>query len=223
MLIRKLSYQGCGTVENRDLIASFKQGNFNFFLLIDGATDSPDSGKFARQIGNALQKYASGLDTDYLSLSQVNDSLLQELKRIQKNLQKEHIRDYASLLLVSQHGNSMQANNWGDCLLGRINGDTTIDWLTVPHTAANKTDPEKLIEEIVLDEQRHSLTRSFKARRYEQPDIYMIGINAGEKIILASDGFWACATEADQQDLLNQPYKKIEPVEDDMSFIIFKP
>ncbi|MAY43488.1 MULTISPECIES: hypothetical protein [unclassified Neptuniibacter] len=165
----------------------------------------------------------SVLDTDDLSFSQINDSLLQELKRIQKTLQKEHISDYASLLLVVQHENLMLVNNWGDCLLGRINGATTIDWLTVPHTAANKTDPDKPIEEIILDDQRHRLSRSFKARRYEQPDIYTIEIKGGEKIILASDGFWACVNETDQQDLLNHPYKKIEPVEDDVSFIIFKP
>lgn len=223
MLIRKLSNQGCGTGENRDLIAAFKQGSFNFFLLIDGATDSPDSGRFARQIGNALQQYASGLNTDGLNLSQVNDSLLQELKCIQKTLQQEHLGDYASLLLVVQNASSIQANNWGDCMLGRINGDTTIDWLTVPHTAANKTNPDMPVAEIRLDDQRHSLTRSFKARRYEQPDTYTIDIKAGEKIILASDGFWACMSGTGQQNLLNQPYKNIEPVEDDMSFIIFRP
>ena len=223
MLIRTLTVQGSAKADNRDCATVFKKGFFHCFLLMDGATGTPDSGGFARQIRDELQRYMGSFAVEGLSLTQVNDRLIQALEEIQCKLQRQYLSDVVSLLLVIHHNGLMLANSWGDCLLGKVNQVGIPEWLTIPHTFANTVKTAKPISEIALDDQRHQLTRSFKARRYIQPDRYSIELKAGEKAILASDGFWACMSEPEQQSLLTQPYKKIEPVEDDVSVIIFKP
>ena len=223
MLIRTLTVQGSATTDNRDCATVFKKVGLHCFLLIDGATGTPDSGGFARQIRDELQRYIGSFAVEGLSLTQVNDQLIQALEEIRYKLQRQYLSDVISLLLVIHHNGLLLANSWGDCLLGKVKVDGKIDWLTMPHTFANAIEPAKPISDIALDDQRHQLTRCFKARRYTQPDRYTIEMKAGEKAILASDGFWACMSEQQQQSMLTQPYKKIEPVEDDISVIIFKP
>lgn len=223
MLIRTLTVQGSATTDNRDCTTVLKKGRFHCFLLMDGATGTPDSGGFARRIRDELQAYVRSLGVDGLSFTQVNDCLIQALEEIQCKLQSQYLGDVVSLLLVIHHNGSLLANSWGDCLLGKMNAVGNAEWLTTPHTFANALEPAKPISDIALDDQRHQLTRCFKARRYIQPDRYTIELKAGEKAILASDGFWACMNGPQQQSLLTQPYKKIEPVEDDVSVIIFKP
>lgn len=222
MLIRSLSIQGKNATDNRDCIATFKAGNIDFFLLMDGATDTPDSGAFVRRIRSEIRPRIECLDPELQSLEQANQHALQALKEIQCCLQREFIPNVTSLLLVLHREGYLHVNSWGDCLLGKVQENMSIQWLTQPHTLANVTGPKSILD-IALDEQRHHLTRSFKARRYCPPDSYQIVLPETEKIILATDGFWACMRVADQQRLLAHPYETIKSVEDDLSLIVFKP
>ena len=77
----------------------------------------------------------------------------------------------------------------GDCRVGGLCSDGTIDWLTPVHTGANAFG-EPFERENARLNQRHLLTKSLNTRRFCEPAILDIEISQAESAVLATDGFW---------------------------------
>lgn len=220
MIVRQATVKGNQTEDNRDLVAVYVKDDFHFYLLIDGATSSPNSGCFAKKIANEISTSLSEEAVIPTDLESMNLLIINSLKRVQRTLLRKHLNDVLSLLLVIQLRGRYYANSWGDCLLGKIDAGK-IDWFSVPHTAANLVDRYRPINDLAKDEKRHVLTRSFRGRRYEDPDVYTGEIKNGEQFVLATDGFWAGVPQGEQFGLLTGGSEYKYSGLDDMSFIIF--
>ncbi|KSV91484.1 hypothetical protein N181_31015 [Sinorhizobium fredii USDA 205] len=68
---------------------------------------------------------------------------------------------------------------------------------------------------------RHLLTRSFRARRFEPPDIVTHAEFSGS-LLLATDGFWAEQSEKDQARFLGGDKSSTETERDDRSVLLLR-
>jgi serine/threonine protein phosphatase PrpC len=64
------------------------------------------------------------------------------------------------------------------------------------------------------------LTRSFRGWKFIEPEFNCIFTTPAEKIIIASDGFWADLSRQDQLALITESSEPIDP-RDDISFLLF--
>ncbi|MEI9425983.1 hypothetical protein O7A70_33455 [Mesorhizobium sp. Cs1299R1N1] len=101
----------------------------------------------------------------------------------------------------------------GDCLVGRLEDDGRIAWLTQPHTLANPLLPAA-IESVAKDPARHRLTRSFRSKRFIAPDLNSIQLD-DRPLLVATDGFWAELDACQQVDFIGGRVGMVEQERDD--------
>ena len=186
------SKQGSFTTDNRDYCGIAKNNSSILYLLIDGISKSPNGGEFAKEFVHLFLDIFVGSDE-----LQSENTLQSILKKVHETLRRKFPADSASYILALHNGDSMVTLHAGDCRLGTITNDGRINWLTPVHTLANAiiflTD-----NELRLHPDRHTLTRSFKAKRFEPGIVNHFPLLASDSLILASDGFWAELDETEQ-------------------------
>jgi len=204
------SHSGSITDDNRDFCGVKLNQEYNLYIIVDGTTCSPNSGEFAREIVKKILK----IDTTPLT----QNSLSQNLKQIHTKLRFKYITDSASFLLVIQYPNGrLITYHSGDCLVGKHSNGSQIEWLISPHTLANAI-TSKRTHDLANDPLRHQLTRSFRARRFIEPEFNTIQLSPSDQFLLASDGFWAELSTEAQADLIQKgttPTKSL----DDISYL----
>jgi serine/threonine protein phosphatase PrpC len=152
------------TSDNRDHGGVGIGGHEALCVIADGSTTAPDSGALARAIIRALVDW-------YVAYDQVitKQTLLAQLALIHRDLSKQHPRASASYLIVHiGKGGVRLVLHAGDCLLGRVDDNGAVEWLTRPHTLPNAIS-DIIIAEIIALPERHRLTRSFRYREYMAP------------------------------------------------------
>lgn len=217
MQIRTFSQQGIYTQDNRDVVTYRHSAceTATLFILLDGATSSPSSGDFSRELAELIIADFHKLPTHELF---DENGLLRILNAAQTVLQHKYVCDSSSLLLVLKNGVQLLVVHAGDCCLGSIHTTHNIQWLTRVHTFANAIN-DTSIDKIKHDPRRHTLTKCFKAKKYVMPDIQYLTL-PNTPIIMATDGFWALANST-QSALITQTATQFKP-EDDASFIILE-
>lgn len=159
-------------------------------LAIVDAAESEKAQEFSRYWAETLVTAASTFD-----YSKDASRIFSELANTQSELRNKFLHAIASYALVVIHfptGEGVLLSA-GDCLVG-ISADNTIhlggvDWLNSPHTADRQMSemdetpsPASGIE--------HLLTRCINAKRFAPPDITSFSISEGQRLILATDGYW---------------------------------
>lgn len=198
MIYATRSVKGQAREDNCDCAGAVFDGVRGLFVIVDG-TSKPGSGQLARGfVQGLMETYQSrveqgiGDDTHELA-TQLIRSVLAELHA---PLFAERSGSTSYLVAVVANGQLTIAYE-GDCGCGVVDAEGGIDWITSPHCLANwKRD--RSYRELVCDPARNRITRSYKAGRVPEPEIVIRTAVAGERLVFATDGFWAEMSEVRQ-------------------------
>lgn len=184
-----LSQQGTRTSDNRDHAGiGIRRGEF-MGIVVDGSTNSPVNGDFARAATKMLVDWFVE-STEAITTA----AILRALKQGHEILRKQYPQ--ASAIIHVNERNSLTVFHSGDCVLGEVDPNCLISWQTSPHTLTNAM-VEMPLKDITASPTRHLLTKSFRAREFEPPDIQEREDYSG-CLLVATDGFWAELSEVDQ-------------------------
>ena len=93
-----------------------------------------------------------------------------------------------------------------------------IEWITPPHCKANWRRDRSHCE-LEQDPARNSVTRCLKINRVPNPDFVWCGLDAVERLVFVTHGFWADLTQAQQSSLLAAPDSDFSVGDDDVTWI----
>lgn len=216
MQITLNSLQGNQTEDNRDVIgyAHSQSGQTTLFLVLDGDTNTPTSGEFCRRLSMLiLEKFKNFTAAELAD----DGALLKALEASRRNLCREFVCDYASIILVMVTGENLLTISLGDCCLGVLDGHSKVNWITEVNTLAGVLDARD-ISQVKSHDRRHVLTRCFRAKRFIKPRVDLFNIEPFQSLVIATDGFWSL-DESTQFSLLMGKISNIE-TSDDVSYIL---
>lgn len=213
------SVRGKARETNHDCAGAVFDGTRGLFVIVDG-TSKPGSGQLAHSfvqgvIGVYQSRIGQGADdATHPAVAQLLTSVLTDLHG---PLFAEQTGTTSYLIGVASHGQLTIAYE-GDCSCGVAGTAEGIEWLTPPHCKANwKRDRSH--RELALDPARNLITRGFRANRSPNPDFVFRPAVTGERLVFATDGFWAELSDARQVDVLESPACDITDVNDDVTWI----
>jgi len=217
MIDSSMSISGQRTADNRDVLMADLNHGVALYMLVDGSSSRAQSGEFAKHLVESIRHGFQALTPEQVSPLQIKETLIGLLKTSQQSLKQTYPAASASLNMVAIMGSVGLVLHLGDCLLGRLNKSSNIKWLTQPHCHQGHLE----IETLALIPERNLLTKSAKARRFESPQWKVIALRQNQKLILASDGFWADLTPSKQIELIHSKQLHEAP-NDDTSFMIIE-
>jgi serine/threonine protein phosphatase PrpC len=106
----------------------------------------------------------------------------------------------------------------GDCSCGIVTLLGAIEWITPPHCKANWRRDRSHCE-LAQDPARNSVTRCLKINRVPNPDFVWCELEAVERLVFVTDGFWADLTQVQQSSLLAAPDSDFSVGDDDVTWI----
>lgn len=181
-----ITQKGNLTKDNRDYCGIAQRDNAALFVVVDGSSQSAQSGELAAVFVQSLADRF--LSQPYLVNAEqvaafINGFLL--------GLGSKYPSGRLSFLVLLDFGGSeVSTLHAGDCRLGQKWNEETITWLNRPHTLANAIDD---IDDATLaqHESRHVLTRSLRSGRQCEIELGRYAFNEGDCLLIATDGFWA--------------------------------
>lgn len=206
MEIKWRSEQGRRTDDNRDCCGVGTRDDAILVTVLDGSSSGKDSGAFARDVVRGL--------VDWFVAAKVvkPEAIVDCLRVIHAELSAKYRRSSASLVfaLFDRQG-AVCILHAGDCLAGLVQEEFAIDWLIQPHTLANPISPVA-IDELAHDPSRNRITRSFRAKEFMEPHSKDLICETGQRLVLATDGFWASLDHEQKHAFLSGDV--LEPGED---------
>lgn len=194
--------KGTQTRDNRDFCGVFLGKTKRYFVLADGITNCPNGGLLAKELIQSIL-YAF----KYCCTAHKQQSMVKCLQTIHEKLRIKYYTDSASYLIgVLSPQNLLITLHAGDCLAGKVENKNKIEWIISPHTLANPTQDHVAPETIAKDINRNRLTRSFRGKRFKEPEFNSFHLAPDDEILFASDGFWAELSEQKQIKLLRGGY-----------------
>ncbi len=219
MIYATRSVKGQAREDNRDCTGALFDGTRGLFVIVDG-TSKPGSGQLAQgfvQGVMASYQYRVGQGAG----DHTQDLALQLIRSVLADLHgplfAEQCGSTSYLVAVISNGLLTIAYE-GDCGCGWVNAEAGIDWLTAPHCLAN-WQRDRSHSELARDPARNRITRSYKASNVPDPEIVTSAALPGQRLIFATDGFWAEMSEARQAEALRKPEIAIIDVDDDVTWI----
>ncbi|MGA3801778.1 serine/threonine protein phosphatase [Pseudomonas fluorescens] len=216
------SVKGRAREANHDCAGAVFDGVRGVFVVVDG-TSKLGSGQlahgFVQAVMDACQARISqgAEDTTHGGVQQLLRSVLTDLHA---PLFAKHTGTTSYLVGVASHGQLTLAYE-GDCSCGFVSAEGGIEWFTPPHCKANWR-RDRSHRELAPDPARNLITRCFRANRSPDPDFVFRSMAAGERLVFATDGFWAELTDARKDDVLATPAIEITDVDDDVTWIDVK-
>ncbi|MHC8392224.1 PP2C family protein-serine/threonine phosphatase [Pseudomonas sp. LB3P93] len=219
MIYTTRSVKGLVREDNRDCAGAVFDGDRGLFVIVDG-TSKPGSGQlaqgFVQRLMDAYQsRISQGIgDENHELATQLIRSLLTDLHA---PLFSELCGSTSYLVAVVANGLLTIAYE-GDCGCGVVDTQMGVEWITTPHCLANwKRD--RTHRDLACDPARHRITRSYKIGKLPEPEIVLRTAQAGERLVFATDGFWADMSESHQAEALSSPEIAITDVDDDVTWI----
>lgn len=211
------SFQGTGTKDNRDYCGIARRIDWTMSVVIDGATRGPSGGELARELACRLVDQFLGHEVPVDTAQICN-----QLQLAHTDLRHRYPADSASyLIMIDTHDGQLMTAHAGDCRLGKLRHDKSIEWLTKPHCLANAT--THLAEtELAAHANRHQLSRSFRPRRFQEPEYGHVAYLPDDVLLIATDGFWAEMNSLEQSELLEGKYRPSGSVGDDRSCLLLR-
>jgi serine/threonine protein phosphatase PrpC len=215
------SVKGRARDENRDCVGARFDGVRGLFVVVDG-TSRPGSGELARALVDQIptlycKKVAKGSSDN--SHEEAAELLKEVLNDVHDQLFSTAFTGSASYLVGVAAAGLLTIAYEGDCCAGVAFSDDPITWLTAPHCLANwKRDRDH--RQLAADPGRHRISRCFKARNQPDPEIVTRTIIKGEKLVFATDGFWADLSDVTQVQLLEVEVLDPINIDDDASWMV---
>lgn len=178
------SRTGSQRKHNSDALAVSIKETFCLIVLVD-AVESPNSQALARCWAQCC---IDDFDTSDFSDPSI---VIRKLKQRYLSFRLRFFEERASYTLAIIDIKSRQG--WllfaGDCRAGLKKGDDSIDWLHLPHTLEAQLSLFSS-DTPLIEDAHHHLTRSFKGRRFESPEIQRFNWSEKTDFVLCSDGYW---------------------------------
>lgn len=216
------SIKGQSRKDNHDCAGAVFDGVRGLFVIVDG-TSKPGSGKLANSfVSEVIRRYQLRInlgadDTTHRAAEQL---LKQVILELHGPLFEKHTGTTSYLVGVASQGRLTIAYE-GDCSCGVARANGSIEWVTPPHCTANwKRD--RTHRELALNPARNRITRCYKVNKTPNPDFVFRSALAGERLVFATDGFWADLPDARQNDALQASSIDIKDIEDDVTWIDVK-
>lgn len=213
------SFKGTSTDLNADCADAVIDGDRGLIVIVDG-TAKTGSDQLARSfvtyVIDTYQKWLSAGDTD-ASPAAAQALLGKVLSEIHGPLFRDHTGTCCYLVGVISNGYLTVAYE-GDCSCGIVTAGTVIKWLTPPHCWAN-WQRDKSHGELAEDPARNIVTRCYKARTAPRPDFVSLKVEAGERLVFATDGFWADLEAERQGSALNSAALETVEMDDDVTWV----
>lgn len=207
---------GTMTADNRDALAHVEQAHASLYMIADGSSSHPYSGELANALLAKLAEDFSLLQLTGMDSEQTAKALLQIITDSHEALRDAYPRAACSYMVLCLLTDAAFSIHEGDCCLGLIEQNGSINWLSNVHCAAN-WQGDLAHETIAQNLSRHQLTRCFSARRESNPEIKHWPITANQHWLLASDGFWAGLSPQEQLTFLRNGNLITPPTADDIS------
>jgi serine/threonine protein phosphatase PrpC len=215
------SVKGRARDENRDGVGARFDGARGLFVVVDG-TSRPGSGQLAQALVAQIlilycEKVARGCSDN--SHEEAAELLKEVLNDVHDQLFSTALTGSASYLVGVAAAGLLTIAYEGDCCAGVAFSNSPISWFTAPHCLANwKRDRDH--RQMAADPGRHRISRCFKARNKPDPEIVTRTIIKGERLVFATDGFWADLSDATQAQLLGAEVLSPLLIDDDVSWIV---
>lgn len=195
---RWITQKGRLMQDNRDFCAIALRGDTAMYIVVDGSTKGSQSGVLASEYSKALaDQFAT--DKRFNTADQV-PALINTLSDKFKTTYPESRLSF--LVLLDSGNSSLQAIHAGDCRLGQLGMGNKIEWLSRVHTLANAV--ESISDErLAKHESRHILTRCFRLGRLCEVEITPDPIPKHDKLIIATDGYWADCDTGTQAEFIS--------------------
>ncbi len=209
------SLQGTLTRDNRDYCGIAERPDATLYVVIDGATRGPCGGDLARELACHLVDQFLEMDEPFARIQ-----ISRLLQNIHAKLCRRFPADSASFfILVQTNDRQIMTAHAGDCRLGRMRPDKSVEWLSKAHTLANAVD-DLSDTALIAHPNRHCLTRSFRAGRLPNPEYGEFSFLPDDTLLIATDGFWAELNSSGQTEFLEGTFTSSEKEADDKSCLI---
>ncbi|MCO7503870.1 MULTISPECIES: protein phosphatase 2C domain-containing protein [Pseudomonas] len=221
MIFFSRTVKGQAREDNRDALGALFDGVRGVFVIADG-TSRPGSGDLARTLTNHLiNDYQNRLAQGFSDSSRESVALLLRglMQDAHASLYSNGFEGSASYLVAVVVAGFLAVAYEGDCCAGVVMSGGTVSWLTAPHCLANWR-RDRSHRQLATDSGRHHISRCFKARKQPDPEIVTRAMGKGEKLVLATDGFWADLSDMVQARLLEADWTAAPEVDDDASWIV---
>jgi serine/threonine protein phosphatase PrpC len=213
------SIKGSARDTNHDFAGASFDGTRGLFVIVDG-TSKPGSEQLAQRfVHEAVRTYQSCREqcADNATHTAAEHLLKSMLEGLHSRLFAKQTGTASYLLGIASHGKLTIAYE-GDCSCGVLSFARRIEWFTPPHCKANwKRDRSH--RDLAVDPARNLMTRGFRANRLPAPDFVRRSIAAGDRLIFATDGFWAELSDARQLEMLRSPACNVAEANDDVTWI----
>ncbi len=221
ILALNLSQKGTGRTENRDVTGSAQNTGAYLYVIADG-TSKPTSGDLAHALTHHLLKSFSHAELTVTSCpDKASKLLLNSLSEVHSKLCPDFplaSTSYLALLVIGQTTISIHA---GDCCLGYLGKDRRMIWLSPPHCGPNwRGDLSHSF--IANSPARKTLLNCMSYRRPHEPTVQYMQTVADRTWILATDGFWAELSAAEQLKAITEQTLDGCSTEDDATFMLLR-
>ncbi len=213
------SITGQASRANNDYAGATCNGDSGFFVVADG-TSRRGSGQLAESFVNGMlaaqstQMERGSYPAEPLAVERLLGSILADFHA---SLPADQTGAICYLIGLVVHGRLTVAYE-GDCSCGIVTLAGAIEWITPPHCKANWRRDRSHCE-LAQDPARNSVTRCLKINRIPNPDFICCALDAVERLVFVTDGFWADLTQAQQSSLLAAPDSDISVGDDDVTWI----
>ncbi|WP_454753815.1 hypothetical protein [Cupriavidus necator] len=179
------SKKGPSRAENRDAGGLLQNNQMTLAVVVDASERGPHGAMFGRLwIKNLFIRATDFVEPNATALVQA----MEHAHAMLRSAYPSEVAAYSALLLRHDLGTGW-ALGCGDCRVGKADSADSIDWLTPVHTVANMTGAPFTAEHAGMPE-RHTLTRSLKAKRFVSPDVTVVDLSSNQQWVLSTDGYW---------------------------------
>jgi len=179
-----LSRRGNTRQSNNDAVAVGIRNNKLVIVIMDAAEKGTNPSAFS-------EHWVTSLAHTFLSKLDLHSEpeATHRLKEKHKALKEQNFRlEVASFCLAEINLNTLKGNIlWlGDCRIGTSTAHK-VQWVNKPHNLINQHQITAIPNEL---RNPHLLTRSLKARRFQQPDFLNFSLEKQDELQLSTDGYW---------------------------------
>jgi serine/threonine protein phosphatase PrpC len=220
-----LSRQGNTRKSNNDAVAIGVKNNKLIIVIMDAAEKGINPIAFSKH-------WTTSLTHTFLNNPDLHSEIeaTQLLRERHKILREQHFRlEVASFCLVEINLNTLEGNTlWlGDCRIGTLTNHE-VQWINKPHNLLSQHQVTAIPNEL---HNPHLLTRSLKARRFQQPDFLSFALEQTDELHLSTDGYWRehleenthlnnCEDDASRLTVRNIDHKSIKQTNEAFNFFL---
>ncbi|WP_392385925.1 hypothetical protein [Marinomonas primoryensis] len=220
-----LSRQGNTRKSNNDAVAVGIRNNKLVIVIMDAAEKGTNPSVFS-------EHWVTSLAHAFLSKPDLysEPEAIHRLKEKHKALKEQNFRlEVASFCLAEINLNTLKGNIiWlGDCRIGTATNHD-VQWINKPHNLVSQHQVTAIPNEL---HNPHLLTRSLKARRFQQPDFLSFALEQTDELHLSTDGYWRehleentplknCEDDASRLTIRNIDHKSIKQTNEAFNFFL---